>query len=59
MYSKHKVYYSVEVEDDDTFIFVCAYSTYDEAKERVDELSSSTDCKYRILRIEKDIEEII
>ena len=38
MFNKHKVYYSVEVKDDedDTYIFICSYSTFSEAKQKLD-----------------------
>lgn len=58
MFTKHKVYYTIEVKDDDTFMFVCSYSSFDEAKNKLDELSSLTDNEYRILKIEKDIEQV-
>lgn len=59
MFNKHKVYYSVEVKtEDDSYLFVCSYSSFNEAKEKVEELKSTTGNEYRILRIEKDIEEV-
>lgn len=58
MFTKHKVYYSVEVKDEDTFTFVCSYASFCEAKAKVEELSNSTEKEYRILKVEKDIEEI-
>jgi len=61
MFNKHKVYYSVEVKDeeDDTYMFICSYSTFSDAKQKLDELESSNDCKvYRILKVEKSIEEV-
>lgn len=59
MFNKHKVYYSVEMKtDDNSYIFICSYSSFNEAKEKVEELKSTTGNEYRILRIEKDIEEV-
>lgn len=58
MFTKHKIYYSVEMKDDDTFIFVCSYSSFEEAKNKLEELTNSTGNEYRILKIEKDIEEV-
>lgn len=59
MFNKHKVYYSVEMKtEDDSYLFVCSYSSFNEAKEKVEELKSTTGNEYRILRIEKDIEEV-
>lgn len=58
MFNKHKIYYAIEVKFDDSFIFVCAYSTFNEAKAKLDELKLQNDNEYRILKIEKDIEEI-
>lgn len=59
MFNKHKVYYSIEVKDEDSFIFVCSYSTYKEAIDKLEELQNLYDKEYRILKVEKDIEEII
>lgn len=60
MFTKHKLYYSVEVkdEDNDSFRFICSYATFTEAKQRLDELESSDDREYRILKIEKLVEEV-
>lgn len=58
MFNKHKVYYSIEMKSDDSYIFVCSYSSFSEAKEKVEELKSLTEKEYRILKIEKDIEEV-
>lgn len=60
MFTKHKLYYSVEVKDkdDDTYIFICSYATFTEAKHKLDELESSDDREYRILKVEKSIEEV-
>ena len=58
MFTKHKIYYTIEVKDEDTFNFICSYSSFDEAKNKLDELSSLTDKEYRILKIAKDIEQV-
>lgn len=60
MFTNHKLYYSVEVkdEDDDSFIFICSYATFTEAKQKLDELESNSDREYRILKIEKLVEEV-
>ena len=61
MFNKHKLYYSVEVKDyeDDTYIFICSYSTFSEAKQKLDELELNNSGKvYRILKVEKSIEEV-
>lgn len=58
MFSKHKVYYSVEMKDGNDFTFVCSYQSFNEAKTKLELLSSTTDNEYRILKIEKDIEQI-
>ena len=59
MFTKHKIYYTIEVKlDDNSYSFVCSYATFNEAKARVDELMSQADREYRILKIEKDIEEV-
>ena len=59
MFTKHKIYYSVEVkEDDDSFRFICSYSTFTEAKKKLDELESSERREYRILKVEKLVEEV-
>lgn len=44
--------------DDDTYVFVCSYSTFNEAKSRMETLKSHTGSEYRILKIEKDVEEV-
>ncbi len=61
MFNKYKLYYSVEVKDDedDAYIFICSYSTFSEARQKLDELELNNDDKvYRILKIEKSIEEV-
>lgn len=60
MFEKHKLYYSVEVKDpeDDSYLFLCSYSTFTEAKQKLEELEASDDRKYRILKVEKSIEEV-
>jgi len=58
MINKHKVYYTLEMKDDDSFIFVCSYATYSEAVTKMEELKSETEKEYRILKIEKIVEEI-
>lgn len=58
MFIKHKVYYSIEMMEDDEFIFICSYSSFDEAKIKLDELASATNKEYRILKVEKDIEQV-
>ena len=59
MFIKHKVYYTVEVKiDDGSYLFVCSFSTFDEANERATDLKDQTGNEYRILKIEKDIEEV-
>ena len=58
MFSKHKLYYTIEVQDEDTYMFVCSYSSFDAARDKVNELTLSTGLTYRILKIEKDIEEV-
>lgn len=58
MINKHKVYYTLEMKDDDSFIFVCSYATYNEAITKMEELKSETEKEYRILKIEKTVEEI-
>lgn len=58
MINKHKVYYTLEMKDDDTYIFVCSFSTYSEANTKMEELKSETEKEYRILKIEKIVEEI-
>ena len=60
MFVKQKVYYAIEIKDeDDSYRFICSYSSFNEAKEKVDELESScNNSVYRILRVEKNIEEV-
>lgn len=58
MLNKHKVYYTLEMKDDGTYIFVCSFSTYSEAYAKMEELKSETEKEYRILKIEKIVEEI-
>lgn len=59
MFTKHKIYYTIEVKLDDAYSFVCSYATFNEAKSKVDELKLQNDTgEYRILKIEKDIEEV-
>lgn len=59
MFRKHKVYYSIEAKSEDGFVFICSFSTYNEARSKFDDLISSNDnCSYRLLKVEKDIEEI-
>ena len=59
MFTKHKVYYTVEVKQDDmSYLFICSFSTFNEAKDRMNELKTSTNREYRILKIEKDVEQI-
>lgn len=58
MFTKHKVYYTVEVKSDDQYIFICSFSTFDEANDKVESLREQTSAEYRILKIEKDVEEV-
>lgn len=61
MFVKSKVYYAIEIKDEDgSYRFICSYSSFNEAKERLDELESSCNNSsvYRILRVEKNIEEV-
>ena len=58
MFTKNKVYYSVEVRDEDSYAFVCSYATFTEARQKLDELESTSDREYRILKVEKSIEEV-
>lgn len=58
MINKHKVYYTLEMKDEYTYIFVCSFSTYSEANAKMEELKSETEKEYRILKIEKIVEEI-
>lgn len=62
MFVKSKVYYAIEIKDEDgSYRFICSYSSFNEAKEKVDELEAlrnNNDNLYRILRVEKNIEEV-
>ena len=59
MFTKHKVYYTIESKlDDGAYLFICSYATFDEANDRLKILKEQTDNDYRILKIEKDIEEV-
>ena len=61
MFVKSKVYYAIEIKDEDgSYRFICSYSSFNEAKEKVDELESlcNNNNVYRILRVEKNIEEV-
>ena len=59
MFATRRIYYTIEVKlEDDSYMFVCSYATYSEAKETVDKLTASSGNEYRILKIEKDIEEV-
>ena len=62
MFVKSKVYYAIEIKDDDgSYRFICSYSSFNEAKEKVDELEAlrnNNNNLYRILRVEKNIEEV-
>lgn len=60
MFTKYKIYYSVEVKDeeDDSFMFICSYATFTEAKHKLDELESNDNREYRILKVEKLVEEV-
>ena len=59
MFAKHKIYYTVEIKnEDDSYTFVCSFSTFNEASDKVNELKIQTGALYRILKIEKDIEEV-
>lgn len=59
MFTKHKVYYTVEVKlEDDTYQFICSFSTFNEANDKIKTLKEQTGNEYRILKIEKDIEEV-
>lgn len=60
MFSKNRIYYSIEVRDeDDSYVFVCSYSTFTEARQRLNELESIDGREYRILKVEKSIEEVL
>ena len=60
MLIKHNVYYTIEVKmEDDSYMFVCSFATYSEANDKVAELKEQTGNEYRILKIEKDVEEIL
>lgn len=60
MFVKSKVYYAIEIKDEDgSYRFICSYSSFNEAKEKVDELEALCNNNlYRILRVEKNIEEV-
>ena len=58
MFTKHKIYYTIEVREEDSFQFVCSFSTYSEAETKVEELKQQTGKEYRILKVEKDVEEV-
>lgn len=61
MFVKSKVYYAIEIKDEDgSYRFICSYSSFNEAKEKVDELEAlrNNNNLYRILRVEKNIEEV-
>ena len=59
MFTRHKIYYTIESKDDDRFVFLCSYSSYNETEVRLNELKlQSPTTEYRVLKIEKDIEEI-
>lgn len=65
MFVKSKVYYAIEIKDEDgSYRFICSYSSFNEAKEKVDELealrnnNNNNNNLYRILRVEKNIEEV-
>lgn len=59
MFIKHRIYYTIEVKlDDDSYMFVCSFSTFNEALDKVEQLKLQTGASYRILKIEKDIEEV-
>lgn len=59
MFVKHKSYYTVEVElEDGSYSFVCSFATFNEANERVNALKEQTGASYRVLKIEKNVEEV-
>lgn len=59
MFTKHKIHYTIELKiDDDSYMFICSYSSYKEAIARVEDLKLQTGLEYRILKIEKDVEEV-
>ena len=58
MFTKHKIDYTIEVREEDSFQFVCSFSTYSEAETKVEELKQQTGKEYRILKVEKDVEEV-
>lgn len=60
MFVKSKVYYAIEIKDEDgSYRFICSYASFNEAKEKVDELEALCNNNlYRILRVEKNIEEV-
>lgn len=59
MFRKHRLYYTIEVRDvEDSYSFLYSYSTYSEAIQKLEELKCNSDREYRILKIEKYIEEV-
>lgn len=67
MLSIHKVYYTIEFRElnesgdvlDSVYTFLCSYSTYNDALNKVDELKRCDNLReYRILKIEKDVEDV-
>lgn len=58
MFTKHRIYYTVEVKLEDSYMFVCSFSTFSEASNAMSKLKEQTGNEYRILKIEKDIEEV-
>lgn len=58
MFTKHKIYYTVEVKSEDSYIFICSFSTFSEAVAKMKELKEQTGNEYRILKVEKDVEEV-
>lgn len=58
MFTKHKLHYTIEMLSDESYIFVCSYSSFSEAEAKLKELKDQTDADYRILKIEKDTEEV-
>lgn len=59
MFTKHKVHYTIELKlDDDSYMFICSCSSYKEAIAIVEDLKLQTGFEYRIVKIEKDVEEV-
>ena len=55
---QEEIYYEIK-DDDGSYRFICSYSSFNEAKEKVDELEALCNNNlYRILRVEKNIEEV-